>query len=208
MCVLQSALKANGSPLNIFEDRDFLQTKTPLDAVMKERSAVGLCASNRKSADIITIDEENTLWQMGLLGTDNPKKLLNTVLYLTALKTLPNQLSISPQWLIINPMVNGLVRYQLVTIHYYQFIIKQMCAYAGFQGNRSNHSLWATTATRLFRARVYEQLICEQTGHRSNVVRLYKRTSDEQLAEMSDAIKAQQWRKLYLPRQFLFCLRF
>ncbi|ESO99878.1 hypothetical protein LOTGIDRAFT_158034 [Lottia gigantea] len=88
-----------------------------------------------------------------------------------------------------------------------QCIIKQMCAYAGFQGNRSNHSLRATTATRLFKGGPTSNLFANKPGvsrrrlgdrtgrHRSNVVRLYKRTSDEQLAEMSDDIKVPKMEK-------------
>ena len=43
-----------------------------------------------------------------------------------------------------------------------------------------NHSLRATTTTRLYDNNVDEQLICETTGHRSTAVHKYKSTSAEQ----------------------------
>ena len=56
-------------------------------------------------------------------------------------------------------------------------------------GYKTNHSLRATAATRLFHAGVDEQLIMEWTGHRSlDGVRSYKRTSEEQQAALSDII--------------------
>ena len=59
--------------------------------------------------------------------------------------------------------------------------IESMCKAAGITGFRSNHSLRATSATRLYAAGTDEQLIMERTGHRSvEGVRSYKRTSTEQ----------------------------
>ena len=59
-----------------------------------------------------------------------------------------------------------------------------MCNDAGIEGYRTNHSLRATNATRLFSAGADEQLIMEKTGHRSvDGVRSYKRTSDTTLQD-------------------------
>ncbi|XP_048246993.1 uncharacterized protein LOC125377460 [Haliotis rufescens] len=41
---------------------------------------------------------------------------------------------------------------------------------------------------RLYRGEVDEQMICKVTGHRSDAVRTYKRTSDEQRRTLSDII--------------------
>ncbi|XP_071095125.1 uncharacterized protein [Haliotis cracherodii] len=57
-----------------------------------------------------------------------------------------------------------------------QSIIKRLCRNAGIEGKRTNHSLRATSATRLYRANVNG----EQTGHRSETVRTYNRTSEDQ----------------------------
>ena len=58
-------------------------------------------------------------------------------------------------------------------------VVKNMCAEAGLSGFRSNHSLRATAATRLFE-KFQEKVVCETTGHRSTSVREYER-SDQKL---------------------------
>ena len=64
-----------------------------------------------------------------------------------------------------------------------------MCKAAGIPGYRTNHSLRATSATRLYAAGTDEQLIMERTGHRSiKGVRSYKRTSEEQEQGISDIL--------------------
>ena len=74
-----------------------------------------------------------------------------------------------------------------VTISSGQGTVARLCSEAGISGFRSNHSLRATTATRLYQANVDEQLIMERTGHRSlEGVREYKRTFDDQKAQLSD----------------------
>ena len=66
-------------------------------------------------------------------------------------------------------------------------IVREMCKTAGISGYKTNDSLRATSATRLYQAGVDEQLIMERTGHRSlDGVRSYKRTSDEQRVVLSD----------------------
>ncbi|XP_071099665.1 uncharacterized protein [Haliotis cracherodii] len=78
-----------------------------------------------------------------------------------------------------------------------QGIIKRLCRNAGIEGKRTNHSLRTTSATRLYRANVDGQLICEQTGtidsvyvpgHRRETVHTYKRTSEDQKLLVSDII--------------------
>ena len=64
-----------------------------------------------------------------------------------------------------------------------------MCKDAGIEGFHTNHSLRATTATRLYSAGADEQLIMELTGHRSvSGVRSYKCTSGEQEQVVSDIL--------------------
>ena len=57
--------------------------------------------------------------------------------------------------------------------------VKDMCRQAGIVGKFSNHSLRATCATRMYQNGVPEQIIKETTGHKSDCVRTYKRTSDD-----------------------------
>lgn len=67
--------------------------------------------------------------------------------------------------------------------------VARMCREAGISGFRTNHSLRATTATRLYQAGVDEQLIMERTGHHSvDGVRSYKRTNQEQQENLSDIL--------------------
>ena len=68
--------------------------------------------------------------------------------------------------------------------------ISRMCKNAGITGYHTNHSLRATAATRLHQSgSVEEQEIMERTGHRSiEAVRSYKRSSHEQLEQVSDIL--------------------
>ncbi len=54
---------------------------------------------------------------------------------------------------------------------------------AGKSGNYTNHSLRVTAATRMFESGIEEQLVKEKTGHKSDAVRSYKRTSDNLMAD-------------------------
>ena len=67
--------------------------------------------------------------------------------------------------------------------------VKSLCVQAGIGGYRTNHSLRATSATRMFQENVDEQRICEITGHRSTAVRDYKRTSDSMKRNVSSIIQ-------------------
>ncbi|KAK6167947.1 hypothetical protein SNE40_021868 [Patella caerulea] len=64
-----------------------------------------------------------------------------------------------------------------------------MCKSADMGGHHTNHSLRATTATKLFQQGVDEQLIMARTGHRSvEGVRSYKRISFEQNKVLSNIL--------------------
>ena len=57
------------------------------------------------------------------------------------------------------------------------------------EGKVTNHSLCVTAASRLYQNNVDEQLVMETTGHRStSSVRSYKRTSEDQMATVSDVL--------------------
>ena len=65
----------------------------------------------------------------------------------------------------------------------------RLCKSAGILGFKTNHSLRATTATRLHQSGIDEQLIMERTGHQSTEgVRSYKRTSQQQSEDISDIL--------------------
>jgi len=83
-----------------------------------------------------------------------------------------------------------------VGVHLLQQTVSKLCAKAGFEGFYTNHSLRATAATRLYNAGMDEQLVSEKTGHRSKSVRGYKRTSEEQLADVSNVLQGKKCSKL------------
>ena len=59
--------------------------------------------------------------------------------------------------------------------------VKKMCLEAGVQGNKTNHSLRATGATRMYQSGIPEKVIQERTGHRSlEGLRSYERSSEQQ----------------------------
>ena len=74
--------------------------------------------------------------------------------------------------------------------------VKKLCEMAKVEGKFSNHSLRATSASRMFREEVPEQIIKEITGHRSDCVRVYKRTSNELLEKASASIGGGTKRKV------------
>ena len=61
-----------------------------------------------------------------------------------------------------------------------------------FDGKFTNHSLRATSASRMYQSNVPEQVIKEVTGHRSDCVRIYKRTSDDIRENTSNKIGGDQ----------------
>ena len=74
---------------------------------------------------------------------------------------------------------------RLAGIHHLHTAVREMCQVAGLPGHYTNHSLRATTATKLYQNNVNEQMIMEITGHRLLAVRSYKRTSDHQQRQAS-----------------------
>ena len=82
-------------------------------------------------------------------------------------------------------------------------VVSNMMKDAGIEGCFTNHSLRASTAMRMFRKGVDEQLIKQVTGHKSDAVRLYKRPSSslldaacktvvEKESDMSTTLKKQK----------------
>ena len=69
--------------------------------------------------------------------------------------------------------------------------LRKMCQMAGIDGNISNHSLRATSATHMFQMGVPERVIQERTGHRTvEALRTYERTSEEQHQAVSNVLSS------------------
>ena len=74
-------------------------------------------------------------------------------------------------------------------------MVKKMFAQVGIEG-KTNHSLRATGATRLFESNVPEKLIQDRTGHRStDALRMYERSSTAQEKAVSKILCAQTVQK-------------
>ncbi len=107
--------------------------------------------------------------------------------------------------LLPDPKCNALYKYELppgkVTAHtWYQDrplsinaiakVVNMLMTRAGIPGYFTNHSLHMTVVTRMFNAGIEEQVVKEHTGHKSDAIRAYKRTSDSVLEQ---AERAANW---------------
>ena len=114
---------------------------------------------------------------------DQVKKQGNSVFYWKAKDNMP--LDPDALWFIAVPIG----RNQLGGM------VKKMFAQVGIEG-KTNHSLRATGATRLFESNVPEKLIQDRTGHRStDAVRMYERSSTAQEKAVSKILCAQTVQK-------------
>lgn len=62
------------------DDPDFVRLQFTLDNVMKAHAKQGL--GQKKSAQIISVTDEEKMWNDGILGESNPDQLRDTVMYL------------------------------------------------------------------------------------------------------------------------------
>lgn len=266
---IQLYLALNGREMKFLLDSEFTALRNTLDTQMKELAARGLRV-RRKQAEIITITEEETMWK-SVLGSDTPKKLVDTLIYLFGLnfalrackehrnlrcgpdsqievkvdvqgrrflrytedvskscqgglnhrRIVPKSVDAyenvenpdrcivrlyeqylshrpdSPRCsdaMYLRPLIKplGEIWYscQPMGVHTISRTVSSLCKNAGLDGYHTNHSLRATAASRLYQKNFDEQLISETTGHRSNAVRRYKRTSDEQRKAISESLRA------------------
>ena len=243
----------------------FVCFRASLDAWMKELKSTG--KYQVKKAEVITEEQENCLWEKGLLGDKNPQQLLDTLIFYIGfcfalrsgmehrrLRFYPSQIQLfeptngrnyvmytedvsktnqgglvhrkkEPKQVVqyandIHPE-RCLVRlykmyvskcpvdrpdgafylkplakptqtcwYQKTPVGHntLQKTVSRLCDSAGFDGHFTNHSLRATSATRLFEAKVDEQLIMQRTGHASSAMRAYKRVGEKLRAVTSDVL--------------------
>ncbi|XP_046377831.2 uncharacterized protein KIAA1958-like [Haliotis rufescens] len=81
---LQYYLRRNGVVVNFFESSCYTGMRSVLDAKMKLLARKGIGVEKRQ-ADVITEQQEDVLWETGILGEDTPQKLLDTLVYLIGL---------------------------------------------------------------------------------------------------------------------------
>ena len=79
---------------------------------------------------------------------------------------------------------------QVIGVNKLNVIVKFFSEKAGFKGYFTNHSGVVTCATELYKQNIDEQLIMQQTGHRSvDGVRKYKRSSDQHALQVTDVLQ-------------------
>ena len=71
-------------PWSLFKDIDFQESRKCLEAAMRDAAERGLTSGNNR-AEAITTDQENHLWNRGILGKSNPQQLTHTMVYLIGL---------------------------------------------------------------------------------------------------------------------------
>ena len=84
-CGIMRYLRINGKPgIDIFKDKEFARFRTVLDSEMKRLQSSGLGSGQRK-AEPITYDEEEIMWEKGILGDHSPQSLIDTMFYMNGL---------------------------------------------------------------------------------------------------------------------------
>ena len=74
-------LRWNGQPsLTFFTDSDFADFKGTLDAKMK-RLQSARAGSKKRQVEVLTEEDEEQLWQKGLLGDATPQTLVDTMAF-------------------------------------------------------------------------------------------------------------------------------
>ncbi|CAC5383098.1 unnamed protein product [Mytilus coruscus] len=81
---LQGQIRLSDPSVNLLTQPTYVKCRKVLDSVMK-RSAEGLGAASRRRAEPISSLEENILWERAVIGSDNPPKLLDTMVYLNGI---------------------------------------------------------------------------------------------------------------------------
>ena len=232
-----------------------------LDSVSSELHRKGIGAQ-RKSASVITFEDENVLWERGLLGDDSPRVLQHTVFYHAGMQfclwgiqehydmrrqqlvrvpadlqiydeqvyykyvefvsknnqhrfkdtnasnkevkvhAIPGcfrclvklldkyleKLPLDAQYVYMRPLdkiqtspTKPWYTKQRVGYNTIKGFILKLFATSGLEGLHTNHSLRATSITRMFKADVPEKIIAEKSGHKSlKALRMYERTSSMQ----------------------------
>ena len=78
---LQQFIREIRPEINLFKDPAFAGFQRTLDGELKWLRSLGL-GVKKKQAEPISIEEENLLWERGLLGEDKPQALLDTIFFL------------------------------------------------------------------------------------------------------------------------------
>ena len=261
--LLRSMRESNANCLNFLELKNskFKMLHRTLNSLFRQLHESGV-GTKVQHTEVITTEEENRLWESGVVGVNSPKSLLNAVFYcngkgfclrggeehrglklsqLQRLKNpdryiytenysknrsgtfdqlhiqkkvvpvictcttttkskchvhildlyiskLPSTILESKSLFYLRPLQNvpsdqAAPWYTTTPVgkNTLALMIRNMCHDIGISGKKTNHSLRATSVTKMFQAQVPEKIIQERTGHRSlAALRMYERTTEEQ----------------------------
>ena len=82
-CILQMTIKNINNSFNVYSDMEFQPFRVALEDRKNTLKAMGV-QRHSFNVGVITPQMETQIWNEGLLGDDNPKKLLTTVYFLVA----------------------------------------------------------------------------------------------------------------------------
>ncbi len=272
LCGLLRVAREKGSTLNFLNKSDlrFKNLHLTLDSVCSKLHATGVGAV-KKSAEVISFDDEEMLWQKGILGFDNPSALFNTVFFyvglhfclrggqehrdlsINQLQRCPEDISIynensyyeysefisknnqhrfkdihaknkvvktyantnspkcivkildtylgrlpsNPKAFYLRPSTHNQTEHPTkawfinvpVGVNTLNTVVATMSEKADLLVRFTNHSLRATSASRMYALNVPEKLIAEKTGHRSLAgLRAYERTTTVQEQALSKTL--------------------
>lgn len=77
---LQFYLQKHGINWKLLDDPNFVHLQFTLDNIMKARAKQGL--GQKRSAQVISVTDEEKMWSEGVLGESNPDQLWDTIMYL------------------------------------------------------------------------------------------------------------------------------
>ena len=127
-------------------------------------------------------------------NTEKPKRCI-VELYLKYLAHRPSDLKCSSAFYLrplAKPKSDTWYSCQPLGVNQITGTVARLCKSEQLTGFRTNHSLRATAASRLFTKSFDEQLICETMGHRSTAVCAYKGISDGQKKNINKALYGQE----------------
>ena len=81
---IQKNYEMNGSIKKLLTDTRFKGLQDTLDYEMKHRAGMGI-GVNKKQAGIISLEQEDMLWSKGIIGINNPRALLDALIYVFGL---------------------------------------------------------------------------------------------------------------------------
>ena len=81
---IQLYLAMHGREMRLLNDPEFVSLKNTLDTRMKDLTDQGIRV-RRRQAEVITEEEEENMWDTGVLGDERPQQLGDTLLYMLGL---------------------------------------------------------------------------------------------------------------------------